>query len=432
MNGKEIKHKIATSLSDRLKRTILSPISDLADENVTEVVTTFGSYIIRKVRGKFQRSIVITTGDYGDTWIEEALYSIIFKYNDLKKSSKLILRQNEYMGVDNTHYYLDDGVHTLKYRDYNILLCIQTKDAAAGGTGRWSRPRRVYTIITYDMNPKFMREFERDIGDVRRDLLKIDKDSPRYTIYKDGHEQDGYTYWERVCDSPKRRLNTIYIPAKTKHLIVDTINGFLESKKFYNDHGIAHNLKILLYGDPGLGKDSIAKMIASEWNRNLCYVTGGKDGRFIPNAITDHSTDTLSPLFLISDIDKYPFLINEPDFDMSDENAKEEKMKFKQAFGNMINALDGVLSGEDRIIVMTTNHIEKFSDAFLRPGRIDLAVELHYVTPEVFRQYVFDFYNVVLPTNIKLVSDKLRIADFQADTVFRKMTVDEFISNYVK
>ena len=34
------------------------------------------------------------------------------------------------------------------------------------------------------------------------------------------------------------------------------------------------------------GKDSIAKMIASEWNRNIYYVTGGKDGRFIPNAIT--------------------------------------------------------------------------------------------------------------------------------------------------
>jgi hypothetical protein len=181
------------------------------------------------------------------------------------------------------------------------------------------------------------------------------------------------------------------------------------------------------------GKDSIAKMIASEWNRNLYYVSGGKDGRFIPNAITSNDEAVNYPLFLISDIDKYPYLINEPDVNITDgDGGKEEAIRQKQLFGNMINALDGILSGEDRIIVMTTNHIEKFSETFLRPGRVDLKILIDYITPEIFRKFTYDMYNVVLPSDIKLKDNQLTISTLQRDVMFLKLTSDEFIKKYVK
>jgi intein/homing endonuclease len=180
------------------------------------------------------------------------------------------------------------------------------------------------------------------------------------------------------------------------------------------------------------GKDSIARMIASEYNRNIYYVTGGKSGKFIPQAITSYGEDIISPLYLISDIDKYPFIINESDINLDEDKAKEEQMMYKQSFGQMINALDGAMSGEGKIIVMTTNHIEKFSPTFLRAGRIDLNLHIGYVTPEVFRKYVYDFYNVVLPEDIQLKSDKLTVADMQFKVMFLKVTVEEFIQEFVK
>lgn len=428
-----IKNAILSGVKNKAKKIVLDPLNAIADQNVTDVVTTIGQFVARTVRGKFQRSITFTIGSrYSDKWMEEALYGILYQYNDIKSGSQLELTNKAGMNDGTGMYYqLDDGTHSMKYRNWDILVCIQSVNTTNPLGGMRANPPRVYTIITYDMSPEFCRMFEQDMLKHRNSLLKIKADSPTITVYQDAHESDGWTYWDKVLTINKRRLDTVYLPQEQKKKIVDTVNEFFANKEYYKRHGIAHNLKILLHGPAGTGKDSIAKMIASEWNRNIYYVTGGKNGKFIPNAIVDDSEEVNYPLMLISDIDKYPFLINEADLKM-DGNAKEETIGFKQSFGSMINALDGVLSAEDRIIVMTTNHIEKFSQTFLRPGRIDLCMEIGYVTPEVFRKYVWDFYHVALPENVKLRSNKLSVAEMQFDVVFAKMKAEEFIAKHTK
>jgi len=293
---------------------------------------------------------------------------------------------------------------------------------------------RKYEITTFTKNSEeFVTSFEKDMVLFRNSLIKIKSDSPVVNVFKDAHEGDGYTYWNKVPSIHKRRINTVYLPLDMKRKIVDTVNTFFASRERYKKHGMAWNLKILLYGKPGVGKDTIAKMIASEWNRNMYYVTGGKNGKFIPEAISSYDDDVQHPLFIVSDIDKYPFYINDTNVNLEDKKGKkEDKLEYKQAFGRMINSLDGIMSGEGRIIIMTTNHIEKFSEVFLRPGRIDLLMEIGYVTPEVFRKYVYEFYQVVLPKDIKLKSKELTIPTLQFDVHFRKLSSDEFIKQYVK
>lgn len=429
--------KIGTSILGGLKnealKVVVNPLTGMVDENLTDITTTIGSFVIRKIRGKFQRAISFQVGaSYSDEWLEEALYGILYEYNNIRKSSRLeITNKSRTSAGAGMYYRLDDGTHNLKYRKWNILLVIQTEVQASIAGGR-VKPKKLYTIITYDLDPEFVTMFERDMIEHRNSLLQIKSNSPTINIYEDFHESDGWTYWERRQSVSKRRIGTVYLPHEQKKEIVDTINEFFSNKDYYKKHGVTHNLKILLYGPPGTGKDSIAKMIASEWNRNIYYVSGGKEGRWIPKAIIDDSDSVNYPLFLISDIDKYPFVINEPDIDMSKDGAKEEAIRYKQIYGEMLNALDGILSGEDRIIIMTTNHIEKFGDAFQRPGRINLKMEIGYVVPEVFRKYTYDNYGVVLPEDIKLKSNKLVIAEMQKDIMFMKLTADEFIKKYVK
>ena len=419
-------------LKGKAIRTIAEPLNGMVDDQITDIATTIGSFVIRAVRGKFQRSITFTIGtNYSDEWMEEALYGILYQYNNIKKGSKLELQNKRgYNDGSGMYYRLDDGTHNLKYRNYNILLFIQTKTSQSA-SGRFGNIRE-YTIITYDLDPIFVTTFEKDMLEHRNALLKINKNSPTIQVWKDCHEGDGETYWEKVADIPKRKLNTIYIPMEQKRQLVDTVNTFMSSRKFYEEHGVPWTLKILLYGPPSSGKSSIVKMIASEWNRNIFECMGGKNGKFMPEAISDTNDKMVAPLFSISDIDKYPALINEPEVNIENGETKEEQLLQKQIFNNMINALDGIATAEGRIIVMTTNHIEKFSETFLRPGRIDLKMEIGYVTPEVFRRYFKDNYDVILPKDIELVDEKTTIAKMQFDMMFGKLSAEEFVAKYVK
>ena len=607
MGANKIGETVLGKLKGKAVKTVLNPLNEILDDQISDISTTLGLFVVRSIRGKLQRSITFTIGTrYSDRWMEEAIYGILYEYNNIRASSKLELANKTGVNDGSGMYYrLSDGTHNLKYRKYDILLNIQSKAAEGGAFVRQNAGIRVYTIITYDLSLDFVKSFERDMLAHRNSLLKIRSDSPTISIYQDLHGNDGYTYWEKTHTIPKRRIGTIYIPYEQKKIIVDTINEFFANKAFHNAHGIAHNLKILLYGPPGpqpvseeiptpnhgfckigrlepgmrvydyngfeteieeiyeyddldvfevwfedgrmsrcagdhrwpcinpdgsvhdisvyemlyrnraigytvmaydtkdfdeygkyhlkfqdpasefdrsmvgsvhtnnprplkiskivdagyrekmrclhvasslhryistngvitcnSGKDSIAKMIASEWNRNIYYVTGGKNGKYIPNAIVDGGEVVIAPLILISDIDKYPSVITEASVDMKDKKGevKDEQMQYKQVFGNMINALDGILSAEGRIIVMTTNHIEKFSDVFRRPGRINLEMEIGYVTPEVFRQYVADFYHRQLPENFTLKDKDLTVAKMQQEVIYYKLTADEFIAKHV-
>ena len=435
LGGKQLSigSAVGTWAKDTAIKTILNPLDTMLDENITDITTTIGSFIIRNIRGKFQRSISFTIGtNPANNWMEEALYGILYQYNDLNKKQKLELSNERGHGDGSGLFYrLDDGAHNMKYRKWNIMLVIQTQNPQSLA-GRVSTVR-IYTIITYDLDPEFVKKFESDMLAHRNSLLKIRADSPTVNVYKDYHENDGYTYWDKQTMLPKRKLSTLYLPYEKKKLLVDKINEWFANKELYHKHGIPWNLKILLYGVPGGGKSTITKVIASEWNRNIYECTGGKNGRFIPNALTDESQNVTYPLFSISDIDKYPALINEPDVEINDkEGSKDEALIQKQIFGNMLNALDGITSGEGKIIVMSTNHIEKFSDAFLRPGRVDIKLEIGPIDVEVFRKYVHDFYNVILPKDIELKKNNLTIAELQKDAFTCRMELKDFLKKYVK
>jgi chaperone BCS1 len=41
----------------------------------------------------------------------------------------------------------------------------------------------------------------------------------------------------------------------------------------------------------------------------------------------------------------------------------------------LLNILDGVASQEGRVLIMTTNHIEKLDEALIRPGRVDMTIK---------------------------------------------------------
>ena len=61
-------------------------------------------------------------------------------------------------------------------------------------------------------------------------------------------------------------------------------------------------------------------------------------------------------------------------------------------FSGFLNALDGVVSSEGRIIFMTTNHLDRLDPALLRPGRVDMRALIDNASTHQIRRMFLRFY----------------------------------------
>jgi mitochondrial chaperone BCS1 len=61
----------------------------------------------------------------------------------------------------------------------------------------------------------------------------------------------------------------------------------------------------------------------------------------------------------------------------------------------LLNALDGVASAEEHILLLTTNHVERLDEALVRPGRVDMTVYLGNATTYQIEQLWDRFYEEV-------------------------------------
>lgn len=88
-------------------------------------------------------------------------------------------------------------------------------------------------------------------------------------------------------------------------------------------------------------------------------------------------------------------------------------------FSGFLNALDGVASGEERIVFMTTNHLEKLDPALIRPGRVDLAQVIDDASPRqaqlLFTQFYGGSHNVTGISDSEVQALALRLHDMVAE-----------------
>lgn len=62
----------------------------------------------------------------------------------------------------------------------------------------------------------------------------------------------------------------------------------------------------------------------------------------------------------------------------------------------LLNFIDGLWSscGDERIIVFTTNHKDRLDPALLRPGRMDVHVEMSFCTFSGFRILAYNYLKI--------------------------------------
>ena len=217
------------------------------------------------------------------------------------------------------------------------------------------------------------------------------------------------------------------------NVIRKRVEFFRDNKDWYDNKGVPYTLGIMVSGNPGSGKTSIIKCIANELKRHIInvHLSDNMSKTQLENLFYNeqlHITQNGKTETYIIPINKRVYVLEDVDcqcniiLDRGEDNVEQKLIKENQALKNeidrlhsaineisegkkviisnntkipeiqkktekqtdtitlsfLLNLFDGVLETPGRIVIMTTNFIDKLDKAFTRPGRIDICCKLGF------------------------------------------------------
>lgn len=170
--------------------------------------------------------------------------------------------------------------------------------------------------------------------------------------------------WRFARHCPPSR--SVVLPDGMLSDLIEDMRRFQGAREWYEYRGMPYRRGYLFYGVPGSGKTSTVLCAANELDRNIYWLSlSGLSDAQIRDAFQQVSENSI---VLLEDVD------------CAFEERVNKEGEGALTFSGLLNALDGVASQEGRMVVMTTNHIERLDPALIRPGRIDRQIEFGNAT----------------------------------------------------
>ncbi|CAL5086429.1 unnamed protein product [Urochloa decumbens] len=196
-------------------------------------------------------------------------------------------------------------------------------------------------------------------------------------------------------------FDTLAMDLALKQSIVADLDRFLKRKEYYRRIGKAWKRGYLLYGPPGTGKSSLVAAIANYlrfnlYDLDLSKVESNSTLQCLLTSMPDKS------ILVIEDIDCCFSAITRSGPEKSAEQNADERppdappppMGQGITLSGLLNFVDGLwsTSGEQRIIIFTTNYKDRLDAALLRPGRMDMHVYMGYCCWEAFKTLARNYF----------------------------------------
>ncbi|OPB35999.1 hypothetical protein A0O28_0111650 [Trichoderma guizhouense] len=280
--------------------------------------------------------------------------------------------------------------------------------------------REELSISCFGRNPRLLKEL---LFEARQMYLK--KDERKTLIYRSssGTAYGGEPYWQRSMSRPNRPFSTVILSEKMKQDLIDDAADYLNpaTRRWYANRGIPYRRGYLLYGPPGTGKSSLSLALAGYFRMKIYIVSLSSINATEEGLTSLFSNLPTRCLVLLEDIDTagLTHTREEPDATPAPIAAPNPSAPTPPSGSNtgsggrlslsgLLNILDGVASQEGRLLVMTTNHIEKLDKALIRPGRVDMIVPFSLadktMTESIFRAIYAPFESEISSNELALGS----------------------------
>jgi len=251
-----------------------------------------------------------------------------------------------------------------------------------------------------------------------------------YTLTKTKYEEHKNECWsECIFESSKTFSNLFF---KGKEDIIHKLDFFINNKQWYYNMGIPYTLGIGLHGPPGTGKTSLIKCIANRLNRHVINLSlkliktkRQLDDFFFENRYNNAnkkgSIGFGEKIIVIEDIDCIGEIVlkretkqnrsAKTDFDINalttnssvkvgdvlktiadknnEDSVKMSKLLIEDepiTLDDILNLWDGLRETPGRVLIISSNCYGDLDPALIRPGRIDITLELGNPDHEIISQ----------------------------------------------
>lgn len=280
-------------------------------------------------------------------------------------------------------------------------------------------------------------------------------------------EDDTVGGWRETPHETMKSFDNIFFEGKQE--IIQKIRFFIENKEWYRRNGVPYTLGIALYGSPGTGKTSFIKALATLLNRHIISISLSRiktkkqlyDFYYETQYNSANDKNAIGfdkKIIVFEDIDCVgDIILNRSQKSIADElhsidsdnfsdiediiqppKTPEDKVKYeigkvaKYMMKNMnegkgcvssilsasnsnenitlddiLNLWDGIRENTGRIMIITTNHYDKLDPALIRPGRIDIGLNLDNASRNTISEMYLHYYGIEIdPNDLALIPDK--------------------------
>jgi chaperone BCS1 len=230
-------------------------------------------------------------------------------------------------------------------------------------------------------------------------------DEKKTIIYRGGLKKGtAEPTWTRCSARASRPFSTVVLDEAVKQSLLDDMSDYLHpyTRRWYSNRGIPYRRGYLLYGPPGTGKSSLSFAIAGYFKLKIYIVSLNSPAMNEENLGNLFADLPKKCLVLLEDIDTAGLTHTREE--KQTEEAKPVEIlpgsgatlvaapattsnnnnnNGRISLSALLNILDGVASQEGRVLVMTTNHIEKLDEALIRPGRVDMMIKFDLASTDM-------------------------------------------------
>ncbi|KAI3407582.1 AAA domain-containing protein, partial [Psidium guajava] len=273
-----------------------------------------------------------------------------------------------------------------------------TKTSSASMYGA-TEPSRDYRL-TFHRKELIMQSYVRHVLTEGKAIDSTHRQRKLYT-----NDNDRFcSRWSHVVFEHPATFETLAMDPDKKREIMNDLTKFTQAKDYYAKIGKAWKRGYLLYGPPGTGKSTMVSAMANFLNYDVydLELTAVKDNTELRRLLIETSSKSI---IVIEDIDCSLDLTGQRKEGASggaDKSPlkklthKEKSSSSKVTLSGLLNFIDGIWSacGGERLIVFTTNHLDKLDPALIRRGRMDKHIEMSYCCYEAFKVLARNYLNI--------------------------------------